>query len=222
MCRGRAWLNLSVGWFFYPRGSHLSPLGCLWAVWSLLISPAAITNRNNSQIPPLWRHLMSVPINKTFQRTHRRADCICYPPLCTCLSLPFFCGIVRLPFYPPLTNECSQDSSRSPLDAMRDARENRQHSVFSFGVLGHQVVATDRFFFFFFNEYVSSSAQTGQPVDATVCLWGEEYKKGRQPQTAKVMAMASARTQLDSSFHGGWTSPGSSQAFTQFWTEHRV
>lgn len=26
------------------------------------------------------------------------------------------------------------------------------------------------------------------------------------------MAMASARTQLDSSFHGGWTSPGSSQA----------
>lgn len=94
---------------------------------------------------------MSVPINKTFQRTHRRADCICYPRCALAFPPLFFCGIVRLPFYPPLTNECSQDSSRSPLDAMRDARENRQHSVFSFGVLGHQVAATDRFFFFFMN-----------------------------------------------------------------------
>lgn len=89
---------------------------------------------------------MSVPINKTFQCTHRRADCICFPR-CALAFPPLFCGIVRLPFYPPLTNACSQDSSRSPLDAMRDARENRQHSVFSFGVLGHQVVATDRLFF---------------------------------------------------------------------------
>lgn len=90
MCRGRAWLNLSVGWFFYPHGSHLSPLGCLWAVWSLLISPAAITNRNNSQTTPPWRHLTSVPINKTFQRAHRRADCICFPRCALASPPPLF------------------------------------------------------------------------------------------------------------------------------------
>lgn len=142
-----------------------------------------------------------------------------FSPLCTCLSPPFLrhCAATVL----STSYECMQ-SGFITISPWRNAWCTREQTTLCFLFWSLRPPGCSHRQAFFFYEFVSSSAQTGQPVDATVCLWGEEYKKGRQPQTAKVMAMASARTQLDSSFHSGWTSPGSSQAFTQFWTEHRV